>query len=282
MSSPLAVVVREGGRARLYGSRWGGQGLDSALFHGPEHALRRLRDGRALDLSAGWTGRRVEGAALIDCDRSELLWFGGEDVCWDVWLRAAQLELMAPHWPGWAIQWAHGGTPDIAAALGAPEQPQAWRDGDDAFFFHPEHGLDGDMLVTWRAEGGPTQARRMNASVGALWAGPSATREALGAYAGLRPFKEDDDGWLASGADIDFGARRLAFWSAKPTPHAEFNARKAWRGWEIEWLRDNVDAHLKRAPAWVPRPVVDHAQLRRTILRWRRSDQERMGGLRGE
>ncbi len=252
MGSRLNVAVVENGRTTLYRSKWGGDEFDGRLFFGPRRALAYARGLSEADPASGWYGEEAQGAALIDCDARRLLWFGGVETAVDVLRRAAWLELMTPQWPGWRIDWAVEGIFEIREAFGEERRP--YRVGAEGFSVAPGDGLLGDMLLTWRRADGADGARRMNGAVDSLWLGPKGVEAALDAVAGAPAFRERDDGWFDCGAHVDFAARRLAFWAAAPAAYPEFNAKRAWRGWDVAWLRDDWRAHLALSPLAPPLP----------------------------
>lgn len=264
MGDRLNIALVSEGRRTLYRSKWGGDDLDFRLFFGPERALAYARENREADRDGGWYGDEAQGGALIDCDGRRLLWFGGADLCWDVRLRAAWMALAARRWPGWRLDWAVDGIYEIRSAFGETVSP--YRVATEGFARDREDALLGDMLLSWRSVDGSAGARRMNGAIDALWVGPKGAAAALDALKGAPRWREGDDGWFDAGAHIDFEAQRLAFWSAQPTPFPEHNAARAWRGWEVVWLRDDLDAHRALAPDAPLEKGSDPAALRGAIL----------------
>ena len=60
--------------------------------------------------------------AVLDCDARELLIFGGEDVLFDLYLRAVWQRLIAPLWAEWTVRWAARGILDLATKVGMPRE----------------------------------------------------------------------------------------------------------------------------------------------------------------
>ncbi|VTU00547.1 Uncharacterized protein OS=Brevibacillus borstelensis AK1 GN=I532_15646 PE=4 SV=1 [Gemmataceae bacterium] len=111
-------VVRRNGNVEIFYSHWGALGLLKDFFWGEEVALAMVRECNETPrlLDNVW----CEGAALVDYDAKRLLLFGcevpGED-------RGAFLELFPLTWPDWTVEYATGGIPQIAAAIGFDPAP---------------------------------------------------------------------------------------------------------------------------------------------------------------
>ncbi|MCZ4149549.1 hypothetical protein BZG21_34615, partial [Escherichia coli] len=88
------------------------------LFWGPEAALEFIK---RQELTTAWLEPAwAEGGALMDLDRQVLLWYGGEDVNYEIPLRRHLIRMMKPLWPGWSIEWAPAGILDLAEYVGHP------------------------------------------------------------------------------------------------------------------------------------------------------------------
>ncbi|GAA4621060.1 hypothetical protein GCM10023196_007450 [Actinoallomurus vinaceus] len=112
-------MKKDGSWARRY-SQFGGYAMELDLLPGPQAATRFALGQRSVEW---WISElECEGAALIDHDEQRLLWQSGCDN--DAAYQAAVLAVMAHTWPGWRIDWAHGGLGDILDALG--EQRRRW------------------------------------------------------------------------------------------------------------------------------------------------------------
>lgn len=113
------VIVRRGDW-RLYYDHWCANRLDIELFWGPRLAAELIEQRAPLDDRQGWLDEVwCEGAAVLDEDRQVLLWFGGEDVLYDIPLRRAFLELMRCQWPGWEVRWGPGTSSRSAPTSGS-------------------------------------------------------------------------------------------------------------------------------------------------------------------
>jgi len=157
MGQRANLIIVEHGRHRLYYNHWCANRLDCDLFWGPDHAAAfvRLQDEVGDDkwLDDIW----AEGGAVLDRDRSVLLFFGGEDVLRDVPLRRLYLELVGRVWKGWRIQWAFSGIVDLADYVGYPRERVIAKVLDDrrpTSLTPPENPAWTDIVGNFRLEDG--------------------------------------------------------------------------------------------------------------------------------
>ena len=85
MGDRAQLVVLKNGRYDIYYDHWGSVRLPGYLFWGPKTALDYFKRNERIEewLDDIW----AEGAALLDLDRQNLLFFGGEDLDDNVRLR---------------------------------------------------------------------------------------------------------------------------------------------------------------------------------------------------
>ncbi|HJW92891.1 MAG TPA: hypothetical protein VJ901_04675 [Thermoanaerobaculia bacterium] len=115
MGQRANLIVIEHGQRTVYYDHWCANRLDDELFWGPEEALHFIRQ-REPAGDGGWLDEVwCEGAALLDLDRRDLLFFGGEDVLYDVRLRRVHLDLLRRQWDGWTVRWAPEGLMTVPA-----------------------------------------------------------------------------------------------------------------------------------------------------------------------
>ncbi len=106
----------------LYYSHWCAYTLPVSLFWGEQYAIRFIELQKQVDESGWLDDKWAEGGAVLDLERRVLLFYGGEDILYDVPLRNGLLRLMKNNWPGWEIRWAHEGIADLAAYVGYPAE----------------------------------------------------------------------------------------------------------------------------------------------------------------
>ena len=101
MGQRANLVIYKNRDWSLYYDHWCANRLDIELFWGPESATEFVKQRSPLDDRDDWLDEVwCEGGALIDHDSQLLLWFGGEDIIYDIPLRRAFLELMTYRWKG--------------------------------------------------------------------------------------------------------------------------------------------------------------------------------------
>jgi hypothetical protein len=81
------LVSRNHGGWTLHYSHWAANRLDVELFWGPEHAREFIESQTQVNRDDWLDTNWCEGAALLDTDERTLLWWGGEDILYDVPLR---------------------------------------------------------------------------------------------------------------------------------------------------------------------------------------------------
>ncbi|MCL1916799.1 MAG: hypothetical protein FWG14_00550 [Peptococcaceae bacterium] len=112
------LIIVENNERELYYDHWCANSLDSDLFWGIDKAVQFFRDHEQQEDDCWLDTTWCEGGAVIDLDKKVLLWFGGEDICYDIPLRRAFLELMNKTWPRFQIHWAYAGIVDLADYVG--------------------------------------------------------------------------------------------------------------------------------------------------------------------
>ena len=274
----LAIITEDG--AELYYSHWRANTLDRDLFWGPAHATAFIRQQRSEDEGAEilddvW----AEGGAVVDYTRRRLLWYGGEDMSWNVPLRRVHLALMGRLWPGWTIEWAHEGIADIADALGISR--------DVVLTGHKDEPLDPQLIFE-----PPSPRSWMRTALSSerngelqLWAAHPDVREALSAglpllsaLADVRgvaaldwtEISEDPDDVPTGGLHVDWDRRELSFWHAHDLPGIEPRVRAWFPGWHVIWWRDRFEAQVEAAQGLLvsPAPEIDMllARIRQILL----------------
>lgn len=111
------ILVRDG-EYKLYYSHWCANTLDCDLFWGPEETQAFIE--RQEPTEEWLDDRWSEGGVIMDFDQKILLWYGGEDIMYDIPLRRKLFALMQPLWNGWELRWANAGIVDMAKYLNFP------------------------------------------------------------------------------------------------------------------------------------------------------------------
>ena len=94
MGQRAVLIIAENEKYEIYYDHWCANTLDSYLFWGPEEAVSFIRKH---DPEKGYWLNDVwcEGAVLVDLDKKKLLFFGGEDIIYEIPLGRGYLELLA-------------------------------------------------------------------------------------------------------------------------------------------------------------------------------------------
>ncbi|NBD25661.1 hypothetical protein [Paenibacillus glycinis] len=198
---------------------------------------------------SGWLNEIwAEGGAVLDIDRKKLLFYGGEDIRYDVPLRDLHLACMRSVWQGWEIDWAHEGIADLASYVGvaketvlkekkagapdtslAPPEERTWVDTAASVKFP-----DDELLVFPLSDGIKPY----------LFAGPAMVDKIDRAH-GYRALalREWTENFPTGGFHLDIGAKSLAFWHADDLPNIAEQIRRAWPSWTIVNHFDRYAAH---------------------------------------
>src|SRR5262245_65441601 len=100
----LVIVRRQDWR--LYYDHWRPNRLDIELFWGPRLAAEFIEQREPLSDPDDWLDEVwCEGAAVLDEDRKVLVWYGGEDIEYDLTSRRGFLELIKVLWQGRDVRW---------------------------------------------------------------------------------------------------------------------------------------------------------------------------------
>lgn len=288
----LAVITKHG--AELYYSHWTAGSLDRTLFWGPAYATGFIRQHEseaegAKILDDAW----AEGGAVVDHTRRRLLWFGGDDVLWNVALRRVHLALMGRLWQDWTIEWAHEGIADIADALGIsrdvvltfkgrkPPDPRSVfeRRPDDRSWkrtiLSSERNGELQLWVTH-----PDIKEVLSAGLPLLGSLADARGVAALDYAEI---SEDPEEVPTGGLHVDWDRQELSFWHAHDRPGLESRVRAWFPGWHVVWWRDRFEAQAEAAGGLLlfPAPETDMllARVRQILLddpRTRSKERRRM------
>ena len=267
MGQRANLLVGRHGSWTLYYDHWCANRLDVELFWGPQLALAFIEQREAREGS--WWLDEVwgEGAAAVDLDRRVLLFFGGEDILWNIPLRRAHLALMKEAWPGWEIGWADEGIVTVGAYAGEPASRFLTHDqhGPGArFCVVPDYPEDNGTLLTCTMAKATT-ARRVCGYEEALLLGPEQLA-VLNDVEGASSLEWENE-MPTGGCHIDFDRTSIAFWWAKTTPAIEERVRAAWPGWQVTWLRDRYEDHVELSGLDIRLPEKSPAALQAAQIR---------------
>jgi len=270
MGQRANLVVRQGGKLELFYSHWCANRLPTDLFWGPDHALAFIRVQRRVGEMDWLDEIWAEGGVILDADADAVLFYGGEDVMYDVQLRRVFLELMRRVWAGWEVYWAHEGIADLADRVGLPRPVvlNPFRDDPVLSLVSPEEPSWTETVGTIRWPAGRTLAYPLQGDPGEYLLAGEALLRAPGAAHGLERMVVAD--WIpdhpAGGFHIDVPERTVHFWTARPAAEAQPRAAAAWPGWAVHWLRDEFERHQELAGGSIELSVAPREELERRVI----------------
>lgn len=266
MGQRANLVVVKQGRWRLYYDHWCASRLDVELFWGPQLALEFIKQRPPAGDSAWLDEVWCEGAAIVDLDRQELLFFGGDNILHDVTRRRAQLALMTATWPRWDIRWAYEGIVSIGRCLDLPATrflTDYRPDAQERFRTLTAYPEDNDVLLTTKIDG-ETTARRVAGDQESLELGPDHLG-VLGEVEGMGAMEWSGE-MPGGGVHLDFDRQAISVWWATWAAAVEQRVAAAWPGWSVEWLQDRYEQHIAIAGLDIRFPERALADIQADIL----------------
>lgn len=249
MGQRANLVIVENKQYKIFYSHWCANSLDKDLFWGVEHSLAFIRLQDEVDES-GWLDEVwAEGGAVVDLDNKMLLFFGGEDILYNVPLRRFYLQLLKQVWKGWRVEWANRGIVDIAEYVGYQSDRVLSNTEDDySSNLNPPEQKDWTNIVG-----------SFEFNDGQIYLFPLGYHVTYYLYAGtqlinycqkenglrtlnLQDWKQD---FPLGGFHINIPSKTLDFWSANDLPSIENRLSLIWAGWTINWHRDRYENQLK-------------------------------------
>ncbi|WCF10723.1 hypothetical protein NDS46_13125 [Paenibacillus thiaminolyticus] len=225
----------------MYYSHWCANTLPRDLFWGPEEALAFIE---SQQLTEEWLDDRwAEGGVIIDLDQNVLLWYGGEDIMYDVPLRRHLFALMQPLWSGWELRWAVG----MANYLNYPLEHVR----------SVEYAADLPTIIEPDSKGGfiriiasivfPDGELRIFPLSGTFdeyaLAGPSSLIQALQPALGQRELQvaEWSEEFPDKGFHVDTRRQTLDIWYAGADSDIIVQMRTCWPDWTVTDLADQYE-----------------------------------------
>lgn len=262
MGQRANLILKHAGHRELYYAHWRANTLDSDLFWGPDAALAFIRRQRSIEEGAEWLSEGwAEGAAVVDLDERVLLWFGGEDTCYDVPLRRVHLGLMQELWPGWEIRWAHQHIWEVANYVdGSGEERLVEQVVSTVPAIREPADPDWISLVlSIRCADGRWKLHAFDHDVAsAVLAGPGLAAALIAAdLPEAYDYAARSDTFPIGGLHVDEAERRVEVWHADPVAAFQRRLESAWPGWDVRWHRDHFESVTEQLG---PRLVLPHAE----------------------
>lgn len=233
----------------LYYSHWCAYTLPVSLFWGEQYAIRFIELQKRVD-EAGWLDDNwAEGGAVLDVEHRVLLFFGGEDILYDVPLRNGLLRLMKNNWPGWEIRWAHEGIADLAAYVGYPIDKvlavhETSRQG--ACLVPPEEKKWVDLVASVAFSEQELLIFPLEGELEVFLTGGPRLLDGIDKSYGLSSLDlmEWTSRFPVGGFHIDVEGKKLQVWHAEPRPELTLRLQAVWPGWEIINQRSSYESQI--------------------------------------
>lgn len=258
---------------QLYYDHWCANRLDIELFWGASNAAAFIEQRKPLENRNDWLNEVwCEGGAVLDYDNKRLLWFGGEDILYDIPLRRAFLALMLSQWSGWKVQWASGDIAEIGAYLDFPVEKflvKSEPDDSEALKLNTEYPEDNNILLTVREQNRVT-ATQICGDNESLELGASQLEHIL-SYPRTTALE-----WVGEmpqgGIHLDVDNLTLHYWFAWPISDLERRIARKWPTWQCTNLEsyfekqlalaDTVNIQLpERTTFELQQSIIDHFRL---------------------
>lgn len=269
MGQRANLIIIEDGKYTLRYDHWCANRLDKILFWGIGYALDYFEAQDKVG-EEGWLDEIwAEGGAILDLDKKHLLWWGGEDVLYNVNLRLVYLKMQAKVWKDWTVEWANRGIVDLAEYVGYPKEkvltsrenlseptPVKFETGEN--FWAETIGClktaDGEIrlfaLAAW------CENYLFN---GEDLVGHCKSERSLEKINWNELPQKDD--FPLGGFWIDEGNRTVEFWQVQVCPNVVQDLKKLWGDWEIVWHQDRYEFLQEKLGDKLILPEVKEKQL---------------------
>jgi len=244
------------------------------MFWGPQFAINYILD---ITESDDWNHIvEDEGSVLIDLSKRKILFYGGEYIQLHVPRLRLYIELMKHVWTGWTVGWADRGVFDLADYVNYPRSKVDYIDysryvqSEDFLIdsLNPDETWH-DGIISVKFLDGQIRVQQASSFFDILTLGKKLI-EHVWNNSSLSQLKwhSDEHELPCCGIHIDKPTKILYFWSAYPIGNMDF--LEPWNDWEVIWLKNNFDEHLrlteKHIKLDIPSQEALLAQLRAYLL----------------
>lgn len=268
MGQRANLITVENGEYTIRYDHWCANRLDKILFWGIGYALEYFEAQDKVG-EEGWLDDVwAEGGAVIDLDRKHLLWWGGEDIIYDLFLRRVYLKLQIKIWADWSIEWAYRGVVDLAEYVGYSKKK---------VLTNRENSIE---LVDLKIPDKKTWVRTLGSikfandevrifplfenTKNCLYNGTTLVNQCLDEI-GLESLVwadwEEEGQFPQGGFWIDEKNKIIEFWDVKDYPNDLENLKEIWEDWDLIWHQDRYEFQLKKLKNTIILPKIDEAEL---------------------
>lgn len=254
MGQRANLIIVEGNKYELYYDHWCANCLDSYLFWGFDQSVKFFRAHDKQDDTLWLDNIWCEGGAVIDIDNKVLLWFGGEEISYDIPLRRMLIEFMQKNWQGFDILWANEGVADLADYVGydrnrviAPfDENELFDDTKILNILNPANSKNyWNCAVSIRNENGQIEIYTYDLSFdldGFLYYGSRMLDLRLnGSFLTEYLDNTNNENTLLSGIHIDLCNKEVHIWSCFEEIFDFRRLQKAWDGYKICYHKDKFE-----------------------------------------
>jgi hypothetical protein len=265
MGQRANLIIVQNNSYDLYYSHWCANTLPTDLFWGPQYAIAFIEMQTKVDESGWLNDVWAEGGVVLDLGKKKLLFYGGEDILYDVSLRRLLISLMQITWHGWEIKWANEGITDLASYVGypienvlteheirtidlvlAPPEEKDWVDtvasvrfSDDEVLLFPLY--DGFKVLSI----GPRMVEKINKSYG---------------YRQIR-LSEWTHNFPLGGFHINIPDKRVEFWHSDAMPNIFQHLSSAWSDWTVLDNESNYESQASSTNGQLEFQTIDSNRL---------------------
>lgn len=268
MGQRANLITIENGKYTLRYDHWCANRLDRILFWGAGYALDYFDAQEEVGENDWLDEIWAEGGAVLYLDKRHLLWWGGEDVLYDLPLRCVFLKLQQKVWDGWTIEWAHRGIVDLAEYVGYPKEAVLTNREN------PSEAVELKMI----------EKDSFNQTIGSFQSIESQIKffvlnqntenylqnginlinqckSAIGVESVVWREWSKDDSFPQGGFWIDEKHKIVEFWQVSDCPNTVQELKNLWIDWDIIWHQDNFEFQSEKAKGKIVFPEIEETQL---------------------
>lgn len=251
MGHPAIIIIVENDDYKVFYNKWLSHTLLSDVFWGPNSVKKIIPSSHEFNASS-WRGDRyLDGGALLDVEKKQLLIFGEGGPDYDVPLRRLYLKLITSVWGDWNITWAHQGEEDFLAYLALSNeyiQCESREPKVDYLLNTPKPLSWTDCAGSFRSKVGELKVFPVACFFeDVLLAGKQLVSQCESAKE-VEILLLDEwlkDGFPTSGFHVDCMKREFHFWVSDSISGLLNEVRRLWGTWDVIWHRDRFEFQLE-------------------------------------